>query len=235
MSLDQSFNNMKKLLFITFLVALAFSGFSQQIETRHVGSFRGVKSSQAIDVYLKKGDKEEVKVEVSNGRLSDVLTEVSGNSLRIHMRDGSYKRVNAKVYVTYINMEKISASSASNVFSEGRIKATSMIINASSAGSVEVGLEAESVQADASSAGNIQLEGKSKLVEAEASSAGDVDAYNLESEIVSAQVSSGGSIKISVSKELDGHASSGGSIKYRGNPSKTNTGSSSGGSVKKSN
>ncbi len=213
---------------------VAFSGFSQQIETRQVGSFRGVKSSQAIDVYLKKGDKEEVKVE-SNGKLSDVLTEVSGNSLRIHMRDGNYKRVNVKVYVTYINMEKISASSASNVFSEGRIKAGSMTINASSAGSVEVGLEAESVLADASSAGNIQLEGKSKHVEAEASSAGDVDAYNLESEIVSAQASSGGSVKISVSKELDGHASSGGSIKYRGNPSKTNTGSSSGGSVKKSN
>jgi hypothetical protein len=229
------FNNMKKSLFITFLTVLSFSGFSQQIETRQVGSFRGVKSSQAIDVYLKKGDKEEVKVEVTGGKLSDVLTEVSGTSLRIHMRDGSYRRVNVKVYVTYINMEKISASSASNIFSEGRIKATSMTINASSAGSVEVGLEAESVLADASSAGNIQLEGKSKHVEAEASSAGDVDAYNLESEIVSAQASSGGSVKISVSKELDGHASSGGSIKYRGNPSKTNTGSSSGGSVKKSN
>jgi hypothetical protein len=229
------FNNMKKSLFTILLVGFALGGFAQQIETRQVGSFRGVKSSQAIDVYLKKGTKEDVKVEVTGGKLSDVLTEVSGNSLRIHMRDGSYKRINVKVYVTYLNMEKISASSASNVFSEGRIKATSMTINASSAGSVEVGLEAESVLVDASSAGNIQLEGKTKQLEAEASSAGDVDAYDLESEIVSAQASSGGSVKISVTKELDGHASSGGSIKYRGNPTKTNTGSSSGGSVKKSN
>jgi hypothetical protein len=37
------------------------------------------------------------------------------------------------------------------------------------------------------------------------------------------------------SKEIDAHASSGGDVRYRGNPSRTNTGSSSGGSVKKSN
>jgi Putative auto-transporter adhesin, head GIN domain len=235
LSLNQSFENMKKSIFVILLMALVFSGFSQQIETRQVGSFRGVKSSQAIDVYLKKGVKEEVKVEVTSGKLSDVLTEVTGNNLRIHMRDGSYKRINVKVYVTYVNLERISASSASNIFSDGSIKTATMTINASSAGSVEVGLESESVVVDASSAGNIELNGKTKSLEAESSSAGDVDAYNLESEIVSAQASSGGSVKVSVSKELEGHASSGGSIKYRGNPTKTNTGSSSGGSVKKSN
>jgi hypothetical protein len=83
--------------------------------------------------------------------------------------------------------------------------------------------------------GIAQLEGKSKRLEVEASSAGDVDAYELSSEIVDANASSGASVKVNVLKEIDGHASSGGSIKYRGTPSRTNTGSSSGGSVKKSN
>jgi hypothetical protein len=228
---------MKKSFLTTSLVLLVLilDIYGQQIETRQVASFRGIKSSQAIDVYLKKGSKEEVKVEVSNGNLSDVITEVSGNTLRIHMREGRYKKINVKVYVSYIAIDKISASSASNVFSEGAIKASTITINASSAASVEVGLDAEKALVDASSAGNIRLEGKSKHIEIEASSAGDIDAYNLESEIVSAQASSAGSVKISVSRELDGHASSGGSIKYRGNPTKTNTGSSSGGSVRKSN
>jgi hypothetical protein len=186
-------------------------------------------------VYLKKGTKEEVKVEIVNGDLKDVLTEVSGGTLRIQMRDGRYKKINVKVYVTYVTMEKISASSASNVFSEGAIKSSSISINASSAASVEVALDVESAMVDASSAGAIRLEGKAKHLEIEVSSAGDIDAYNLEGEIVSAQASSAGSVKINVTKELDGHASSAGSIKYRGNPTKTNTGSSSGGSVKKSN
>ncbi len=226
---------MKKSILTILLAVATFCGFSQQMEVRQVGSFRGVKSSQAIDVYLKKGDKEEVKVEINNGNISDVLTEVTGNNLRIHIREGRYRKMNVKVYVTYVAMEKIAASSASNIFSEGRIKTSTMTINASSAASVEIGLDTESVVVDASSAANIELEGKSKKFEAEASSAGDIDAYNLECEIVTAQASSAGSIKVSVTKEIDGHASSGGSIKYRGNPTKTNTGSSSGGSVKKSN
>ena len=100
---------------------------------------------------------------------------------------------------------------------------------------MEVNLESESVSVSASSAGKTVLEGKTQSLEIEASSAGDIDAYNLESENVNASVSSAGSAKISVSKELEAHASSGGSIRYRGNPLKTNTDSSSGGSVKKTN
>jgi hypothetical protein len=42
-------------------------------------------------------------------------------------------------------------------------------------------------------------------------------------------------VKVSVVSELIAHASSGGSIRFRGNPNKSITDSSSGGSVKKSN
>jgi hypothetical protein len=210
---------MKKLFIVVLCLLFVNATFSQQIETRQVGSFQGIKSSQAIDVYLKKGNKEEVKVEVTNGR----------------MRDGSYRKISVKVYVTYLKMEKIAASSASNVFSEGQIVTPFMSISASSAASIEISLDADITQVDASSAANVQLEGKSKRLEVEASSAGDIDAYELSSEIVDANASSGASVKVNVLKEIDGHASSGGSIKYRGTPSRTNTGSSSGGSVKKSN
>lgn len=165
----------------------------------------------------------------------DTLTDVSGTSLRVHLASGSWKRVNVKVYVTYVSLEKISASSAGNVFAEGIIKSESLGISASSAGSVEVSIDANQVMANASSAGRIELEGKAKSLEVEASSAGDVDAYSLESEKVNAQASSAGSVKVTVSKEIEAHASSAGDVRYRGNPSRTNTGSSSGGSVKKSN
>jgi Putative auto-transporter adhesin, head GIN domain len=152
------------------------------------------------------------------------------------MRDSNHggKR-SVKVYVTYVLLEKISASSASNVFSEGVIKSGTLGISASSGASIEVKLESDVVNVEVSSAGDAVLEGKAKTVEIEASSAGVVDAYNLESEKVAATASSGGEARINVTHALDAHASSGGSIRYRGNPLKTNTESSSGGSVKKTN
>ena len=222
---------------IVLLVScLAFSVFAQQSEVRQISPFQGVRASEAIDVYLKKGDKESVKVEATGTELSNVLTEVNGTTLKIHMRDGNFRgRKSVKVYVTFTRLEKLSASSAANLFSTDPIKSSKLEISVSSAGSVEVNLESESVSVSASSAGKTVLEGKTQSLEIEASSAGDIDAYNLESENVNASVSSAGSAKISVSKELEAHASSGGSIRYRGNPLKTNTDSSSGGSVKKTN
>ncbi len=227
--------NMKALLFALNLVACAT--FAQESETRNVGSFTGVKSGEAIDVYLRKGEKESVKVEATGQKLSNIITEVAGNYLKIHLRDNSFFRgkTDIKVYVTYVTLDMISASSASNVFSEGVIKANSIEIRASSAADIEISLEAINVRVDVSSAGDVILEGKAKSIDAEASSSGDIDAYSLLVETASAQATSAGGIKLNVSEGLEASASSGGGIYYRGNPQRTNTHSSSGGSVKKSN
>lgn len=227
---------MKRIVISILAVLWSLAVTAQQSEIRSIGSFKGIKAGEAIDVYLKKGDKESVKVEVSGVSLSDVLTELSGGYLKIHMRDGNYHgRRDVKVWVTYVELDKISASSASNVFSEGPIKAGTLDIHASSAASIEISVDGGSLTIHASSAGDIMLEGKAKSIQAEASSAGEIDAYNLSVESAEANASSAGSIKLNVSTELEAQASSGGSIRYRGNPSKTNTNSSSGGSVKKSN
>ena len=228
---------MKMKAFILVGCLASLSVFAQQSEVRNVGTFKGVKSAEAIDVYLKKGDKESVKVDVTGTNLSDVLTEISGSYLKIHMRDDNHhgKTRDVKVYVTYVELDKITASSASNVFSEGVIKGSSMEVHASSAANIEISLDAIDVRVHVSSAGDVILAGKAKTVDAEASSAGEIDAYNLTADSAEASASSAGSIKLNVAQALDGHASSGGSIRYRGNPTKTNTNSSSGGSVKRSN
>ncbi|HKB45596.1 MAG TPA: DUF2807 domain-containing protein, partial [Chitinophagaceae bacterium] len=105
----------KSIVGLLWLVSLPL--LAQQSETRSLGSFRGIKVAQAIDAYLKKGDKESARIEVTGGSLSDVITEVEGSSLRIKMRDGHHfwNKINVKVYVTYVNLDKISASSASSV------------------------------------------------------------------------------------------------------------------------
>ena len=227
---------MRKNILILAGILLSFSLLAQESEVRNVGSFKSVKSGQAIDVYLKKGDKESVKVETTGIDLSRVLTEVAAGALKIYMKDGNYRgKTDVKVYVTYVELEKLSASSASNMFSDGVIKAKSMEIHVSSAANIEVSLEAGEVIAHASSAGDITIEGKASSIDAEASSAGEIDAYNLVTETAEGSASSAGSIKLNVTQAIMANASSGGDIRYRGNPAKSNTNASSGGSVKKSN
>lgn len=226
--------NMKKFWVVILLVFSANALAAQETETRNVGKFTGVKTAEGIDVYLKEGDKESVRVEVSGTDPSNIITEISGSYLKVHMKDGRYRSVDAKVYVTYVQLNKLSASSAGSIYSEGPLKANSIQISASSAGSVEVSIDAVSAEISSSSAGDVELKGKAGSISVDASSAGQIDAYDLEAEKVEAQASSGGSVKVSVTQNLNAHANSGGSIRYRGNPDKSITNSSSGGSVRKS-
>lgn len=222
---------------ICALAMIAGLATAQQSEVRQIGSFRGIHAAEGIDVFLKKGDKESVKVEVGGDtELTRVITEVSGTYLKIHMSSDRHYRGNtsAKVYVTYVSLTKIIASSAANVYSDGAIKAEQLELSTSSAATLELSLDVGSLEGNISSAGDMELEGKAKSAEFEVSSAGKLDAYDLEVEDLDVDVSSAGSAKVNVVKDFRAEASSGGDIKYKGNPAKSRTNSSSGGSVKKS-
>jgi hypothetical protein len=225
---------MKKILAVVFIGIIGFAN-AQDTENRNVSAFKGIKVAEGIDVYLKKGTKEALRIEATGIKTSDVLTEVSGEYLKIHMKEGRYRDHSVKVYVTYIEIDKLSASSASNIFSEGIIKANQLIMSASSAATIDVELDVNELDVTASSAGELELKGKAKRIEIEASSAGEVNAYDLVSEIVDVEASSGGSAKVNAVKEIKAHASSGGGIRYKGTPERSNTNSSSGGSVRKFN
>jgi hypothetical protein len=222
-------------IFACLFLMLEGGALAQLSETRSVAAFSGIKASEGIDVYLKKGAKEELKVEVSGAKLSDVITEVSGSYLKIHMREGRYRDRTVKVYVTYASLGKLSASSAANIFHTGILKASSLELTTSSAGNIELQVDCGELESNASSAGQVEVEGKARVARYDASSAGQIDAYDLVAEDVSAEASSAGSVKLSVTKSLEANASSGGSIRYRGNPDQSNTNASSGGSVRKSN
>jgi hypothetical protein len=226
---------MKKSVMLLFLLVLVVQAWAQETQQRSVGSFSGIKVAEGIDVYLKKGDKESVRVEVTGTKIENIVTEVSGSYLKVHMASGNIRgRVDAKVYVTYVKIDKLSASSAGYIFTDEVIKSDDLEVQTSSAGNIEIKVDAGNLEVSASSAGQVEISGKAKSLTIDASSAGQIDAYDLQSDRVEAEASSAGSIKLNVVSSLNASASSGGSIRYRGNPGKSITNASSGGSVKKS-
>lgn len=226
---------MKNFLMLFLCVAILSIAKAQQRETRSLSSFRGVKVSQGIDVYLTKGDKESARLEVTGTSSDNVVTEVVGSYLKIHMKEGRFRDRHVKVYVTYVDVDKLSASSSGNIYSEDVIKTDNLEVSTSSAATIEVTVDVNFLEASSSSAGQLDLKGKAKNFIADASSAGEIDAYDVDAETVNAEASSGSTVKVNVTKELNAHASSGGGVRFRGNPPTSVTESSSGGSVRKSN
>lgn len=243
---------MKKLALST-IILVAIGAFGQSKETRSLSSFSEVSAHEGIDVVLRKGSKEEARIEAENIDMDEVLTEVSGDRLKIHLEGNNHKNVDVKVWVTYRSLRAVSASSAADLTAEGQItasgdfridvssagdielsvKADELDIHASSAGDCELKADVNSVDASVSSAGGIEIEGSASSLDVEVSSSGDFEGYDLPVKEAEVSASSGGSAEVSVSERLDARASSGGSIRYRGNP-RMDISTSSGGSIRKS-
>ena len=243
---------MKKIAIIAIVLVCGLTGNAQNKETRKLSSFSEISVQEAIDAFIKSGDKEEIRIEARGIELDDVLTDVSGGKLKIHLDGNSHRNVDVTVWVTYKSIREVSVSSASSLIGENEIIATGDFrINVSSAGDLRLSLRADdldmvvssagdaelevnvsSIDVSVSSAGDVEIKGSAKTQDINVSSSGDYDAYDVLSEEVEASASSGGSARINVSEQLNGRARSGGSIRYKGNP-RMNINSSSGGTIRK--
>jgi hypothetical protein len=225
-------NTMKSVYVIALLLFFSISTFAQQSEERDVGAFSEIKVGEAIDLYLIQGSAEKLRIEADADDIDDVETRVSAGTLKIGMKPGNYRH-SVKVYVTYRKIDGITATSASNVYSEGVLRADKLELSVSSAASAELEVDADQLNISASSSGDVEISGKANRAQVKVSSAGDVDAYDLVVNEMSVTASSAGDAKVFVKNSIQAHASSGGSVRYRGNPSQSQTDSSSGGSVRK--
>ena len=208
---------------------------AQKSETRDLSSFSSISVGEAIDVYLIQGSSESAKIEVSGIDIDEVLTEVNGNRLKVHLEKGNYRNIDVDVWITYRTIEEIDMSSAATVLTRGALKANSLRVDASSAADGELEIDVKSLEVNVSSSADLEISGEAMMQEVTVASAGRYNGYDLNCEEAEVSASSAGSARVNVSKKLDARASSAGSIRYKGNPDKIYKDDNSGGSVRGSN
>ncbi|WP_158866679.1 head GIN domain-containing protein [Maribellus comscasis] len=232
----------QKLAILIFVAAIGinasvYAGNSDETENRKVKNFNAIKVSTGIDLYITMGNSEEVKVVADDDIIDELITEVKGDVLHIYMKRNNNwfnwggRNETKKAYVTVKELNGIDASSGSDVKSENTLKGENINIEASSGSDVDLDLVYKNVKLDTSSGSDAKLTGKAKTFEAEASSGSDISARGLETAICRVRVSSGSDADVTVSEELYAKASSGGDVRYFGNPKIKDTDESSGGDV----
>jgi hypothetical protein len=222
------------LMSLSSFVQAAQSGNNKQ--TRTVSEFHGISVSTGVDLYLTQKSIQEVRVEADEDDLKNLVTEVEGGILKIYMKSQSWFNLNwknqsIKVYVSFKTLDKLQASSGSDIASESVLNLEKLDLDASSGSDVKLELNASEVKAEASGGSDISMKGKAGSFEVSASSGSDIIAGDFQTKKCNASVSSGSDMKINVTEELKAHASSGGDISYSGNPAKKEVKESSGGSV----
>lgn len=229
-----------KLFFYTVTCLLASVVLmAQDTEIRDLDKFEGVSASSGIDVVLKSGPSHRATISVYQGDMEAVVTKVEGGVLKIGYKDKQAWRMwgNGKkkvmVVVEHQGLNYIKASSGSDVSSDEVFQTTDMELKASSGADVDVIVDAKYVTSRASSGGDIRIEGRCLEFDGDASSGGSIRARNMKSVSASAEASSGGNISIHADEKLVADVSSGGNVRYSGNPHNRSISKSSAGSVRK--
>lgn len=198
---------------------------------RNVSSFNGIKVSSGIDVFIKQGNTENLKLEADENLHEVIKTEVKNHTLYIYSEENIRRAKAKKVYVLYKNLDLIKISSSGDIKGANTLETEKLEISLSSAGDLDLDIQAREIYLSISSSGDAKISGKANYLKADLSSAGDLDAYDLAVKKCRINVSSAGNAKINVTKELDATASSAGDIYYTGDPEIKNLNSSSAGGI----
>jgi len=229
------------LLLIILSMSCDYSMFTDTIygdgnvvsEIRNISSFDGIKVSSGIDVFIKQGDAENLKLEADENLHEVIKTEVKNNTLYIYTEENIRKAKSKTVYVLYKELNRIKISSSGDIKGANTLKTDELDISLSSAGDLDLDIQAREIYLSISSSGDAKISGKANFLKASLSSAGDLDAYDLEVKKCKITVSSAGNAKINVTEDLDATASSAGDIYYTGDPEIKNLNSSSAGGIHK--
>ena len=185
------------------------------------GSFNAIKISGGIDLYLSQSAGTAIAVSAATENLKEgIKTVIENGTLKIFYEgDKSWKKRDRKlrVYVSFINLQKIGASGACDIIVAGSLTLAALEIQMSGACDFTGNVKVNDLKLNLSGASDVKISGTANTVDIESSGASDVKGYDLVADVCNANASGASDINITVNKELTASASGASDIKYKGN------------------
>lgn len=237
---------MKKFL-LSLILAAGFCNLLAQktindpnAEKRTVGSFHGIDVSTGIDLIITEGATEEVAVSASKTEYRNkIVTKVENGILKIHY-DSQLGAINKtkenkdlKAYVSYKTLDKLWVTTGASVDVNGVLKSSSLTLGSNTGGTVKGEIDITTLKVDQNTGSRITLTGKADNLEVEGDTGSKFFGEGLKTNNCTASVSTGAQVFITVEKELNARANTGGYIKYKGEGGIRNVKINTGGSVSK--
>ncbi len=218
---------------IWFFAVLFFYGAQVQAQEKiEVEPFDRVAVSGQVDLKLRHGSKEEVKLFVEGMPADKVKIKVVKGILRIQVINGFlYEGEIVKAYVTYDRLKGVKASAGARVRSDKKLKGDELEVKSISGAEVELEVDTDFLRVLVSEGGMLELEGRCKTQYANAATGGRYEGYHMKSDETFAKSSMGGVLLVHATEAIDAGVNMGGEVYYRGKPGKVTTKKSFGGAI----
>jgi hypothetical protein len=193
--------------------------------------FTSIKVSTGLDLYISQSNNVSLRVEADENLHDIIITEISNGVLKVYSEKNIWKAKARSVYVSVKDLEEISATSGSDVYTENTLRVGNLRVMTTSGADARMTVNAENITTSSTSGSDIKLMGTAVNHTAKATSGSSIKSYGLKSQNVIAKVTSGANIDVYATESIDAVATSGGDIDYKGNPRQVNKKSTSGGSI----
>lgn len=235
---------MKKLGLLTLLFLCFYSVRSQQTisdanaEKRTVSGFHGIEVSTGIQLVIIKAASEELAVSASKTEFRDkIVTKVEDGILKIYYDNklGAINKKkepkNLKAYVSFKNLDKLSITTGAEVQISGTLASPLLDLKVNTGGTVKGQIDIADLKIKQSTGSRVTLTGMTTKLEVSGDTGSKFFGEELTSSDCSAEAGTGAQIYITVQKELNARANTGGYIKYKGEGGIRNIKTNTGGSV----
>ena len=232
-----------KFIILLFLTICASTIYAQNTEEiRNVSNFKGIRISSGIDLYIKQGNVESVRIVGDKDKLVKVKTEKEDDILRIYTEnskgwfnfDFDWSNKNSlKAYVTVKNLNSIAATGGSDVFSEGKLDLIKLDVKATGGSDVKLDLDTDELTCETTGGSDVTLSGTATVFKAMATGGRDLKAKNLRTIFCSISSTGGSDAHVWAEKEISISATGGSDVYYKGNARVVQSNSSGGSDVHK--
>lgn len=221
------------------LLAIGISSntvLAQNSRTVSVKSFNELTVSSGIDLYINQGNSESLTIKGDDDLIKNVIVEQNSGALTIKYKDGinwgrMFSNQSIKVYVNYKDLNSLTASGGSDVFTQNTLKTNSLNLKASGGADLKLTLAVKDLNLTISGGSDADLKGSGENFVVSASGGSDVNAYGYVVNYAKVNVSGGSDANIYVNKALEAGASGGGDVNYKGSAVLKKTSSSKSGDV----
>lgn len=209
-------------------------------EKRTIAGFHGIIVSTGIELILTEGTKEEVVVSAASTEFRDkIITRVENGILKI-IYDNKLQSINTKkekkflkAYVSFKTLSSLEANTGAMVEIEGILKSEKLKLNANTGALVKGKISVTALKISQSTGSDVTLTGDADKLEIDGDTGSIFKGTGLAVSICSVKVSTGAGVTVTANKELTASASTGGYVKYKGEPAIREMKKSTGGVVSK--
>ncbi len=212
---------MRTALTLTLAIAAALASVHADAaeQARSVGPFSTISNSGPISVTIEVGKPQSVTVSGDDDLVRDLLTEVVGNELKIHMRHdtinigGHHEDLRVKITVPQLTAFAMAGAGETTI----------------------THMSGDSLDVRFGGAGSLRADGSVRRLKLNVGGVGSIDTRDLHADDVDVNVGGVGSVKVWAGTRLDASVGGVGSLTYYGDPKTVNTRGGGLGSISRAN